>query len=88
MREDEVDSMAQADMEADEAMAAEEEAEAATKLIKVFEAIFESFQKSLSDAARHCRCSDASTALYEVDSAINMMDIPYTVRKTLGVLHG
>ena len=59
----------------------------ANKLITVLEKLFADFNENLGDASLHCRNNDASTALYEVQSAINMMDIPYIVREALEVPH-
>jgi hypothetical protein len=57
------------------------------KLIKLFETVFEDLNENIESAARNCTCSDASTALYEMTSAINMMDFPYLIREALDVPH-
>ncbi len=60
----------------------------ANKLITVLEAIFKDLSENFESAARNCRNNDASTALGEAASAVNMMDIPFIVREALEMPHG
>lgn len=87
MREDEAEALADADRALDEKEAAADKAEECDKLIKVFEAIFLDLNENFTTAARDCRNNDASTALGEAASAIDMMDIPFIIREALGVPH-
>lgn len=87
MREEEVEAWAEADKELDEKEVKRVKEEECNKLINLFERVFFDFQTSIDVAARNCRNNDASTALYEVSSAINVMDISYVVREALGVPH-
>ena len=59
----------------------------ADKLTIVLDRIFADFQDSINSAAFHCDCNDAKTALFEVSSAINSMDIGYQVREALEIPH-
>ncbi len=87
MREEEVDSLAEAYREENERYEADNLAQVAKRLTKVLEKVFDDFQESIDLAARSCHNSDATTALYNVSSALDMMDIPFTIRKALGVPH-
>jgi len=57
------------------------------KLIKVLEAVFQDLSENFESAGRNCDNNDASTALYNAASAVNMMDIPYIVREALEMPH-
>ncbi len=59
----------------------------ANKLITVLEAIFKDLSENLESAARDCHNNDASCALGNAASAVNMMDIPYIVRDALEMPH-
>lgn len=59
----------------------------ANNLISVLEAVFQDINEYLQSRACDCDNHDASKALYEVTSALNMMDTPYLVREALGVPH-
>ena len=85
MREDEVDALAEADRALDEEEVAAEKVKQCDKFIALFTAIFDDFKVGIDSAARNCRNNDASTALYEVSSAIEAMDIPFVVRQTMDV---
>ncbi len=60
----------------------------ANKLITVLEALFQDLGDSLENVAKDERNNDASTALYGVTNAINMLDIPFIVREALEMPHG
>ncbi len=57
------------------------------KIIKVLEAMFKDLSENLESAGRNCCNNDASTALYEAASAVDMMDIPFIVREALEMPH-
>ena len=59
----------------------------ADKLIVLFEGVFKDLNENIEDAARYCDNNDASTALYQMTGAINMMDFPYLIREALDVPH-
>lgn len=55
------------------------------RLTQLFEAVFEDFRTAIDNAARQCRNNDASTALYEVSSAIYAMDVAYTIKEVFAI---
>lgn len=87
MREEEVEAWAEADRELDEKEVKRVKEEECSKIINLFERVFFDFQAGIDSAARNCRNNDACTALYEVSSAIDAMDMPYVIRQALDVPH-
>ena len=88
MREEEVDSLVAEEIARSEKENAEMTSMIVGGVTKVFETIFADFNENIESAARDCRNNDASTALRNVSSAIEIMDIPYLVKEALGVPHG
>lgn len=87
MREEELMALADADAEAHRNETKRLAREESDKFINLFDKIFSDFQVSIDFAARNCRNNDASTALHEVSSAIDAMDIAFIIREALGVEH-
>lgn len=88
MREDEIDSFIAVDKRATDFEMQQDLKSAAKSLTKVFEKVFSDFQDSIDSAALNCHNSDASTALYEMSSCIDSMDIGWNIREALEIPHG
>lgn len=87
MREDESDALAEADIARDEEELRGQMKIVSDRIIKIFDKVFDDFRDNIDAAARNCRNSDASTALYEMSSAISAMDLPWLIREALEMEH-
>lgn len=88
MKEDEIDSMVGINKQAADYEMQQDLVSAAKSLTKVFEKVFFDFQESINSAALNCHNNDASTALYEISSCIDAIDIPWSIREALEIPHG